>query len=118
MNKNTLILSIGLVFILTGCGDKIVKMNEHKDINYSYHPRASTALESSTYEMLQKDKQIQKKMERFATRFDNNLGDTLNDITTNQNNSNIMTSGHNMETQRNTPSNRLFGDRFDKLRLR
>lgn len=117
MNKKTLFLSLGIFFTLTGCGDKIIKMNEYKDINYSYHPRASTTLESDTYELLQEDKEIQKKMERYSKRLDNRLNETLNDISTNQNNSNIMISG-NSELQRKAPENQLFQDRFDKLRLR
>ncbi len=114
-NKNILI-AICIAFAFTGCGDKIVKMNEYKDISYSYHPHASYGLESSVYEMILDDSTITKKKERLAEKLNKDLDTSLNEIISNKGNSNIMTSTQN-EKRIPKRSNGIFNDRFDALRL-
>ncbi len=71
----TLIFAIGF---LSGCGDKVVRMNDYKDIDYSYHPHANSDLENSTYEMILDDVSTIKKKEKLALKLDDNLDSELN----------------------------------------
>ncbi len=116
MTKKINYLMFLLAILFSGCGDKIVKMNEYKDIKYSYHPHSSYELESKTYKELRNDSQIEKKIDRYALRLDKKIDENLNDILNNHDNSNIM-NGNNMTGNRNSNRNNLFNDRFDNLKI-
>ena len=109
-------ISIFMPLLLIGCGGKIVKMNEYKDINYSYHPHTNSDLEKTTYEMILDDSSIARKKEKLSGKLDENLNDELNDIIANKGNSNIMITDNRLQNkpQRNGG---IFKDRFENLRL-
>lgn len=116
MNKiiYPLILS---TFLFSGCGDKIVKMNDYSDIKYSYHPTSSYELESKTYKELSSDSNIESKMKRNAKKIDTKTNEFLNDIINNQDNSNIMQNQSNNRINSRPNKDNLFKDRFDNLQL-
>ena len=99
MNKRFYLLIV-LIFLFTGCGDKIVKMNDYSEINYSYHPHANSKLEEVAYESVLDDKSISNKKIRLAKKLDENLNSELDEIISNKSNSNIMSGEQRI--QKNT----------------
>lgn len=112
----TIIVTIVILFF-TGCGDKIVKLNDYKDISYSYLPHADTKLEENTNDLISDDEKISQYIEDSAKDLNKNIVNTLTRIENNQNNENLMEKTSE-NTYKPTSPNKLFHDRFDRLRLR
>lgn len=114
-NSKILTVSILLSIIFIGCGDKIVRMNEHTSIDYSYHPHTSDSLESETEEALLKDKRTIKRIDRYSKEIEVKINETIENINSNKDNNNLMES--NKKNYDSQARGGLFPDRFDSLRL-
>lgn len=111
--KSIFLLIVSL--LISGCGDKIVKMNEYKDIKYSYQPHSNYGFENKTYEDILDDNKTNKKIKFLSEKVEKKIEKTINNISTNQSNSNIMNT--RQQAIKTEKKNHLFYDRFDSLRL-
>jgi len=104
--------------LLTGCGDKIVRMNEYKDIKYSYHPKTSEHLEEETIDLIEDDSKIKNKITKSAEFLGKRINDALNEIEDLQKNNTYQNNTNSQGTRTiQNSSNKIYKDRFDSLRL-
>lgn len=105
-----------IVLFFSGCGDKLIKMNNFENITYSYHPHANSQLEEETEELISDDKKINSLIEKSNEELKSQITFSLDSIYSNQNNQNIMESPKKNYHNASSP-NKLFKDRFDELRI-
>ena len=116
MSKFILFLMFSV--LLTGCGDKIVKMNEYKNIQYSYHAKTSEHLEEEAMDLIEDDSKIKNRIVKSADILGKKINDSLNQIEDLQKDTTYRNNTNNQDARPNQiNSNRIYKDRFDSLRL-